>query len=252
MIGEVLGHYRVVSQIGAGGMGVVYRARDEFLHRDVALKVLAQGSVDDESSREYLLHEARASSSLSHPNICTIHEVGEFHGEFYIVMELVEGKTLRDLIGNLGLPIETILRYGVQIAGALAHSHARSTVHRDLKSANVVVTPQGLVKVLDFGLARRLLRAAFDEATRTLGPLENSDQVVGTLPYMAPEVLRGEEGDHRSDLWALGVILYEAATGQLPFRGRTSFEIGSAILHEGRNHSPRAYRQVCRASSNAA
>ena len=149
VIGQVLGHYRIVSKIGEGGMGVVYRAQDEILRRDVALKVLAESTLVNKSARDHLLHEARASSALSHPNICTIHEVGESSGALYIVMELVEGKSLSALIGSAGLPVESVLRYGVQIAGALAHSHGRSIVHRDLKSSNVVVTPEGLVKVLD-------------------------------------------------------------------------------------------------------
>ena len=232
MIGEVLGHYRIVSKIGEGGMGVVYKARDEYLHRDVALKVLARGEVGTQSSREHLLHEARASSALSHPNICTIYEVGDINGELYIVMELIEGKPLSVLIGTLGLQVESILRHGVQIAGALAHSHARGIVHRDLKSSNIVITPEGLVKVLDFGLAKRLLQAVHGDATQSIGPFDSGAQVAGTLPYMPPEVLRGEEADHRSDLWALGVILYEASAGQQPFRGRTGFELSSAILHE--------------------
>jgi hypothetical protein len=232
MIGEVLGHYRILSKLGEGGMGVVYRARDEVLQRDVALKVLTGGAVGDRSSGEYLLHEARASSALSHPNICTIHEVGEVNGELYIVMELVEGRPLSVLIGRTGLPVESVLRYGVQIAAALAHSHSRSIAHRDLKSSNVVISSEGLVKVLDFGLARKLFKEVLHEATQTLGPIDSAGRIVGTLPYMAPEVLRGEEGDDRSDLWALGVLLYEAASGQVPFHGRTSFEISSAILNE--------------------
>ena len=232
MIGELLGHYRIVSKIGQGGMGVVYRAHDEVLERDVALKVVGQGALVEKSSRERLLHEARASSALSHPNICTIHEVGEFDGELYMVMELVEGKPLKALIGSAGLAVESILRYGVQIAGALAHAHGRNIVHHDLRSANIVVTPQGLVKVLDFGLARRLPKVVVDEATESIGPLEGAGAIVGTLSYMAPEVLRGQAGDYRSDLWALGAVLYEAVSGQLPFRGRTSLEVSSAILHE--------------------
>src|SRR3989441_8318500 len=232
MIGQVLGHYRIDAKLGEGGMGVVYRARDEFLHRDVALKVLSKGTVPSDSAREYLLHEARSSSALSHPNICTIHEVGELNNELYIVMELVEGKPLSTLLAGEGLPVESVLRYGVQIAGALSHSHGRNIIHRDLKSSNVVVTPEGLVKVLDFGLARRLPREVLGEATQTVAPLEGAVGLTGTLPYMAPEVLRGEEGDHCSDLWALGVVLYEAAAGQLPFRGRTSFEFSAAILRE--------------------
>jgi len=158
VIGELLNHYRIVSKMGEGGMGVVYRAHDEVLERDVALKVVGKSTLVEKSSRENLLHEARAASALSHPNICTIHEVGEFDGQPYMVMELVEGKPLNALIGSAGLAVESILRYGVQIAAALAHAHSRNIVHHDLKSANVVVTPQGLVKVLDFGLARRLAK----------------------------------------------------------------------------------------------
>jgi len=232
MIDQVLGHYRILSKIGEGGMGAVYRARDEVLQRDVAIKFVSERTTADTSAKEFLLHEARASSALSNPNICTVHEVGEIGGELYIVMELVEGKSLSALIASGALPCESVLRYGVQIAGALAHSHGRSIVHRDLKSSNVVVTPDGLVKVLDFGLARRLFTDAPAEATRTIGPLDSDARIVGTLPYMAPEVLRGAAADERSDLWALGVVLFESATGQLPFRGRTTFEITSAITHE--------------------
>lgn len=231
MIGELVSHYRIVSKIGQGGMGVVYRARDEVLQRDVALKVLAEG-LADKLSREHLLHEARAASALSHPNICTIHEVGEFKDELYMVMELVEGKTLRELIGRDGLAMETVVRYAVQIAAALAHAHGRNVVHHDLKSANILVTPQGLVKVLDFGLARQTPKLAADEATISIAPVESAGMVMGTLFYMAPEVLRGESGDQRSDLWALGTVIYEAASGQLPFRGTTGIAVGSAILHE--------------------
>jgi serine/threonine protein kinase len=232
VIGELLGHYRIVAKIGQGGMGVVYRAHDEVLERDVAVKVVSKGTVVEKSSRQHLLHEARAASALSHPNICTIHEVGEVDGELYMVMELVEGKTLKELIGSAGLAVESILRYGVQMAGALAHAHGRNIVHHDLKSANIVVTPQGLVKVLDFGLARRLSKVVVDEATASIGPVEGGGAIAGTLSYMAPEVLRAQGADHRSDLWALGVVLYEAASGQFPFRGGTSLEVSSAILHE--------------------
>ena len=165
MIDKVLGHYRIVSKLGEGGMGVVYRARDQVLQRDVALKFL--GETLGREARQFLLREARAASALSHPNICTVHEVGEADGEFYIVMELIEGKPLSVSIGTGGLPYESVMRYGAQIAGALTHAHGRNIVHRDLKSANVIVTPEGLVKVLDFGLARRLA-AAQDEGTRTM------------------------------------------------------------------------------------
>jgi serine/threonine protein kinase len=232
MIGQVLGHYRIDAKIGEGGMGVVYRARDEYLHRDVALKVLNKRTVPSDSAREYLLHEARSSSALSHPNICTIHEVSELNGELYIIMELVEGKPLNTLIAGEGLPVESVLRYGVQIAAALSHSHGRNIIHRDLKSSNIVVTPEGLVKVLDFGLAKRSEKDLLEGVTQTIGPLDTAQGLTGTLQFMAPEMLRGLETDHRIDIWALGVVLYEAASGQLPFKGRTAFEISSAILHD--------------------
>jgi serine/threonine protein kinase len=232
VIGQVLGHCRVVEKIGEGGMGVVYRARDEVLHRDVALKVVKKGADLGPSASQNLLREARASSSLAHPNICTIHEVGETDGELYIVMELVEGRSLRAMIGDAGLPVESVLRYGVQIASALARAHDKGIVHRDLKSANIVVTPEGLVKVLDFGLAKRAGEGVFEGATQSFATTQDASTVSGTLQYIAPEVLSGEAADYRSDLWALGVVLYEAASGHLPFEGRTGFEISSAILRE--------------------
>ena len=229
MIGQKLDHYTIVSQLGAGGMGVVYRARDEVLNRDIALKLLAPGTID-KVGRGHLLREAQTASSLSHPNICTIHQVGETGDDFYVVMELIEGRSLTDLFTATGLSIETVSRYGAQIADALAHAHGRGIVHRDLKGSNVMVTPEGRVKVLDFGLATRLEREKISELTLSYDALES--KLVGTLPYMAPEVLRGQKGDYLSDLWSLGVLLYEAAAGRLPFRGTTGFEVSAAILRE--------------------
>jgi predicted Ser/Thr protein kinase len=232
LIDQVLGHCRVVAKIGEGGMGVVYRAHDEVLHRDVALKVVKKGVGLDSSGSQNLLREARASSGLSHPNICTIYDVGETDGELYIVMELVEGKTLHELSAPEGLPPNAILRYGVQIASALGRAHDRGIVHRDLKSVNILVTPEGLVKVLDFGLAKHVGASVFEASTKSFATVENASSVSGTLPYMAPEIFRGAPADYRSDLWALGVVLYEVATGRLPFEGRTGFEVSSAILRE--------------------
>jgi serine/threonine protein kinase len=232
LIGQVLGHYRVVEKLGEGGMGVVYRGHDEVLDRDVALKVVKKDANLDLTAGKTLLHEARASSSLGHPNICTIYEVGETNGELYIVMELVEGKSLRGLIGTTGLPAESVLRYGVQIASALVRAHDKGIVHRDLKSANIVVTADGLVKVLDFGIAKRIESEISQRTTLMFDSAQQASAVSGTLTYMAPEVLRGEGADYRSDIWALGVVLYEAVSGQLPFSGRTAFEISSAILRE--------------------
>ncbi len=232
MIDRVFGRCRVLAKIGEGGMGVVYRAYDEVLHRDVAVKVVNKETQMDQLAGQNLLQEARASSSLGHPNICTIHDVGETDGELYIIMELVEGRSLRAMAGEGGLAPESVLRYGVQIAGALARAHDKGIVHRDLKTANIVVTPEGLVKVLDFGLAKRVGTGLLDGPTRSFASIENVSSVSGTLPYMAPELLSGEPADYRSDIWALGAVLYEAASGHAPFEGRTGFEITSAILRE--------------------
>ena len=234
MIGQVLGHCRVQAKIGEGGMGVVYRAYDEVLQRDVAVKVVKKDARLGSSGSQNVLHEARASSSLSHPNICTIHDVGETEGELYIVMELVEGKSLDEMCRDVGLPPEIVIRCGIQVAGALVRAHDRGIIHRDLKTSNIVITPDGLVKVLDFGLAKQVAGhdASFEGPTRTLETLQTGSTLSGTLAYMPPEVLRGEAADYRSDLWALGVVLYEAASGRRPFAGRTGFELSSAIMRE--------------------
>jgi len=231
MIGEKLGHYRLTAKIGEGGMGVVYRARDEELNREVAVKVLAANMVEH-LGKNHLLKEAQTASALSHPNICTIYQIGRVDDGFYLVMELVEGQPLSEIARSTKLTTEAVTRYGVQIADALAHAHDRQIVHRDLKGANVVITPDGRVKVLDFGLARRLEKSAVDEITRSQASIDRDRSIGGTLPYMAPEVLRGETGGYQSDIWALGVLLYEAVTGQLPFTGSTAYGLSAAILHE--------------------
>src|SRR5713101_4460411 len=169
MIGEKLGHYRLAAKIGEGGMGVVYRARDEELNRDVAVKVLAAGMLE-QLGKDHLLREAQTASALSHPNICTIYQVGRFEDGFYFVMELVEGQPLSEMARTAKLTTEAVTRYGVQIADALAHAHDRQIVHRDLKGANVVITHDGRVKVLDFGLSRRLEKATVDAITRPQRP----------------------------------------------------------------------------------
>jgi len=233
VLGQQVGHYRILEKIGAGGMGEVYRAHDEQLDRDVALKVLPPHTLTDQTARARLLREARAAAALNHPHICTIHEVGEAGGQAYIAMELVEGKPLSALVAGQGLPVETVLRFGSQIADALAHAHERRIVHRDLKSANVMITPEGRAKVLDFGLAKRLSGEELAEATtKSVASLTQAGALVGTVPYMAPEQLRGLPADARSDVWALGVVLYEMAAGRRPFQGQTGFELSSAIFNQ--------------------
>ena len=231
--GQRLGPYEITAPIGAGGMGEVWRARDTRLERDVALKVLPAEASADETARARLVREARLASKLNHPHICTIHEVGDAEGQTYIAMELVEGQPLNARVAAGPLPVDEVLRYGQQMADALAHAHARGVVHRDLKSANVVVTPEGQVKVLDFGLAKRLTGDDLPEVSRVLGQtLTAPGVVVGTLAYMAPEQLRGQPADARSDIWALGVVLYEMAAGKRPFEGPTGFEVTAAILSQ--------------------
>jgi TolB-like protein/Flp pilus assembly protein TadD len=230
MIGRTLGRYTVLARLGAGGMGVVYRARDQKLGREVALKVLPASETADPGSRARLMREARLASSLNHPHICVVHEVDEQDGEMFIAMELIGGQSLRGRIGSVGLPVPEVLRLGSEIADALAHAHARGVIHRDLKSLNVMVTPEGSAKVLDFGLARPMT----SDSSSTMGlssRLTETGAVVGTLHSMSPEVLRGEQADVRSDVWALGVLLYEMASGATPFRGETPYEMAASILH---------------------
>jgi len=246
--GSRIGPYEVRSLLGAGGMGQVWRAHDTRLERDVALKVLPAEALGDETARARLVREARLASKLNHPHICTVYDVGEVdpstdsagspqassgQAVAYIAMELVEGQPLSARVADGPLPVEQILRYGQQMADALAHAHGRGVVHRDFKSANVVVTPDGQVKVLDFGLAKRLTGEALTDATTvSQHSLTAPGVVAGTLAYMAPEQLQGQAADARSDIWALGVVLYELATGKRPFQGQTGFDLTAAILRE--------------------
>jgi serine/threonine protein kinase len=224
--GSKIGPYEIVARLGAGGMGEVYRVRDTRLARDVAIKRLV--GIPDQQSRARVLAEARAAAALNHPNICTLHEIAESGDELFLVMECVEGQPLADIIGT-GQPPSTVVRYGKQMAAALAHAHDRGIAHRDLKSANVMVTADGRVKVLDFGVAGRLDPVTADTATRTP---TLSGSTTGTPAYMAPEALRGQPIDPRSDLWALGIVLYELLEGRRPFEGSTVFDLSSAILRD--------------------
>jgi serine/threonine protein kinase/Tfp pilus assembly protein PilF len=229
----VAGKYRIVEEIGRGGMGIVFRAHDASLDRDVALKVLPAASFDNPAARAQLLREARTASQLNHPAICTIYEVGEAEGLAFIAMEFIEGQTLSAKSEAKALPEDEVLEYGEQVANALSHAHERGIIHRDLKCANVILSPQGRAKVLDFGLAKRL-NSEDESGVRTLtrASLTVPGRLTGTLAYMAPEQLRGRPADARSDIWALGVMLYEMAAGHRPFHGKTGFELSSAILNE--------------------
>jgi CheY-like chemotaxis protein/RIO-like serine/threonine protein kinase len=231
-IGRQLGHYRILTRIGAGGMGVVYMAVDERLQRRVALKRLNTLRFTDKFARVQLFEEARNASSLNHPNICTIYDIGEVDDEIYMVMELIDGQPLSRLVAERSLPTADIISYGIQIADALVHAHARGIVHRDLKSSNVVVRADGLAKVVDFGLSRRFEHQQPDSVTRSLGRHSSLGVIVGTIQYLAPEVLRGNSADERSDVWSFGVVLYELAAGTLPFGGETAFSAGAAILQQ--------------------
>ena len=226
--GDRLGQYEIVARLGAGGMGVVYRARDTQLHRTVALKVVNDDRVAPETS-ELLLQEARAASALNHSSICTIHEVRHDAGVVFIVMEFVEGRPLHQQIPSDGMPAEAVLLYGTQIADGLAHAHDHGVIHRDIKSANVIVTRAGRAKIVDFGLARRVAQISQEQPTRTNTSF-SSPSTAGTLAYMAPEVLQGEPSSIASDIWSLGVLLYEMSAGHLPFSGRTMFDETAAIL----------------------
>lgn len=233
MLGQRLGHYVIVQKLGEGGMGVVYRARDEKLQRDVALKFLETLPTGTSASHERALQEARAISALNHPNICTVYEVGEVDGRPFIAMEYVEGRPLSLEIPSTGLSLEQVERYGLQLADALAHAHSRGVIHRDLKAANVILTPSGRLKVLDFGISQRFEPGRMGDGTTVLDQSwESQHTFTGTLPYIAPEILKGQDADVRSDIWSLGVLLYEMAAGQRPFRGATAFELSAAILRE--------------------
>jgi serine/threonine protein kinase/tetratricopeptide (TPR) repeat protein len=229
---EVVSHYRLIGPLGSGGMGVVYRAEDITLRRTVALKFLPEKAASRPSVNNRLRDEARAASALNHPNICTIYEVGEHAGEVFIAMECVEGHTLAEIIPQGGLPVETIIRYGHQLTSALAHAHDRGVIHGDLKSLNIIVTPLGDAKVLDFGLARRNDSAEFDRQTLVTVSSDSRVGLGGTLPYMAPEQIEGGEASPRTDLWALGVVLYEMATGIRPFRGENLYLLCNSILRD--------------------
>src|SRR6202050_5088191 len=240
LICKTISHYRVIEKVGGGGMGEVYKAEDTRLHRFVALKFLPSEVAQDAHALARFQREAQAASSLNHPNICTIHDIGEQDGQSFIAMELLEGKTLKDRIGGRPLPLEVFLNLALQIAGALEAAHKCGIVHRDIKPSNIFVTTRGGIKLADFGLAKhlRLETLATEDAATLSEPLTVRGQIVGTIAYMSPEQAQDIDVDARSDIFSFGAVMYEMGTGRQAFSGGS----GAAVIAEILRGEPKAMR----------
>ncbi len=234
MIGQTVSHYRIVGKLGGGGMGVVYEAEDTRLGRHVALKFIPESMLNDPKSLDRFVREARAASQLNHPGICTIHDIEDMNGHPFIVMEKLDGISLKERIRGNAMELEEILDIGIQVSDALGASHAKGIIHRDIKPANIFVTPTGQAKILDFGLAKlsRELGTSEDAAPVVEDSLTAIGVIPGTAVYMSPEQARGEELDPRSDLFSLGVVLYEMSTGKKPFSGGNVVTTLDAVLNQ--------------------
>ncbi len=228
--GQKLSHYRLIEKIGEGGMGVVHLAHDTRLQRDVALKVLPAGLLSDETVRGRFRREARALSKLNHPNIATVHDFDTQAGVDFLVMEYIRGVTLNDKLSAGALPEETVVHLGTQLAEGLAAAHDEGVMHRDVKPGNLRVTPDGRLKILDFGLAKLL--QPVDPSATTAVTMTGTQGIVGTPMYMSPEQFRGEEVDARTDIFATGIVLYEMATGQRPFEAKSAMALVADIQHK--------------------
>jgi eukaryotic-like serine/threonine-protein kinase len=223
-INKTIAHYHITEKLGEGGMGVVYKARDMKLDRTVALKFLPEHLIASEKDKQRFIREAKAAAALNHPNICTIYNVDEYNGNPFIVMEYIDGSTLRDLRKSENPEPSVVMDFAAQIADALHKAHGAGIIHRDIKPGNVMVNADGRIKVMDFGIAK----------LKSSGQITKTGRIMGTIAYMSPEQIRGEQVDHRSDIWALGVVLYEMLAGEHPFAG----ENNAAVLHSILNKEP--------------